>query len=72
MKSLRKIYDNLSEDSLFMVAFTGRDRHMDTLNNCDRNDFNKGRCFLKFKCLEMERLEMETKELYELVNKNKK
>ncbi len=56
------MYENLAEDSVFMVAFTG--------NETDAKELDKGRCFLKYKCTEMEELELKTKELYENV-KNK-
>jgi len=68
IKVIRKMYDNMGDDSLFMVAFTGHDNRVDTVDRIHINDLNKGRCFLKYKCLEMEKLELETKELYEKVN----
>ena len=68
------VYENLEDDSLFMVAFTGNSNvdQMESSNeNIDKTQFHKGRCFLKHKCSEMEKLELEVKELYELVNSNK-
>ena len=61
-----------------MVAFTGRANKIDSSKFMDEegeclnfNDSLKGRCFLKYKCDEMEKLEIEVKELYTLVNPNK-
>lgn len=69
-----EVYANLEDDSLFMVAFTGCsnvDQIVSTDENIDKTEFHKGRCFLKHKCSEMDKLELEVKELYELVNSNK-
>ena len=65
------MYENMCDDSLLMVAFTGRTEQPRLDDAVDTNDFFKGRCFLKHKCVEMEQLDVEVKELYGLVNKNK-
>ena len=65
------MYENMCDDSLLMVAFTGRTEQPRLDDGMESDDFFKGRCFLKHKCVEMEQLEVEVKELYNLVNKNK-
>lgn len=69
INSIRQVYANLSDDSLFMVAFTGRsDAASSASDDKARDGLHKGRCFLKFKCEAMDKLEAEVKELYDLVN----
>lgn len=67
------MYANLSDDSLFMVAFTGRSDAVSSASDDKvRDGLHKGRCFLKFKCEAMDELEAEVKELYDLVNNGNK
>ena len=71
IKSIRDVYAKLEDDTLFMVAFTGRNDAVSSASDGKEKDgLHKGRCFLKFKCDAMDKLELEVKELYDLVNKN--
>jgi len=58
-----------------MVAFTGRSSSL--INNKDitdkneathQNDLFKGRCFLKYKCNQMDDLNKEIQSIYSIVN----
>ena len=62
VKFIRKIYDNLSDDSLLMIAFTGRtasDELMKSNSEENFNDLFKGKCFLKYKCDALDNLNQE-------------
>lgn len=75
VKFIRKIYDNLSDDSLLMVAFTGRtasDELMKSNSEENFNDLFKGKCFLKYKCDALDSLNQEIKEIYAQVNPDAK
>lgn len=71
IKYIKKIKKKLDDDSLLMVAFTGRHS---TENDCEidkKELFLKGRCFLIYKCQEIESLEKEIKDLYTIVKGKK-
>ena len=62
-----------------MVAFTGRSslnsrikKQSDKIDATHQNDLFKGRCFLKFKCNQMDELNKEIKSIYSIVNPNLK
>ncbi|RNA33498.1 RNA exonuclease NEF-sp isoform X2 [Brachionus plicatilis] len=73
LKYIKKIYKKLDDDSMLVVALTGRSEKTgftDFLgeNDMDRfNKLNRGRCFLTIKNLELEKMEKEIKELYDTV-----
>lgn len=69
VKFIRKIYDDLGEDSLLMVVFTGRNDESNKLHQ-QESRLLKGRCFLKYKCTELDELNKEIKELHSIVNQN--
>ena len=60
---MRKIYDDLSDNSLLMVVFTGRNDESNRLNH-QETKLLRGRCFFKYKCNELDNLNKEIKELY--------
>ena len=75
---MRKVYESLDEDSMLMVAFTGRtEQHTINLAAANqeepslRNNLYKGRCFVKVKTESVDKLEAEIKELYDKVNPGK-
>ena len=80
MKSLVKflvnVYDQLEDDTMVMIAFTGRDKTVARIDpgdsdpdsqHLDLKDLSKGKCFLKLKCTEMDLLESQVKELYQKI-----
>jgi len=73
MKFIRKMYnEQLKDDSMLIVVFTGTPVPIEVNLNEDgiqfaEKDLLNGRCFIKFKNLEMEKLESEVKALYEQV-----
>lgn len=68
---LRDIYQSLEDDSMIMVAFSGRadDKCPDRSYS---NDWLRGRCFLKIKNEYVEKLDDEIGELFKMVEPNKK
>jgi hypothetical protein len=75
LKYVRKTYDNLDDDSMLMVVFTGRTESQKINIAVDiheesslRNDLHKGRCFVKIKSDSVDKLEAEIKSLYDSVN----
>jgi hypothetical protein len=67
LKYIKKIKKKLDDDSLLIISFTGRN-FPESYNETDTKDlFLKGRCFLIYKCQEMEILEKEIKDLYNVV-----
>lgn len=73
LKYVKKIYKKLDDDSMLVVALTGRNEknvHTNFLDekNIDKfNKINRGRCFLTIKNIEIEKMEKEIKELYDTV-----
>lgn len=73
LKYIRKVYKKLDDDSMLVVALTGRNEQnvpTNFLREKNKNDFsklNRGRCFLTIKNLELEKMEKEVKELYHTV-----
>lgn len=73
LKYVKKIYKKMDDDSMLVVALTGRDEKNGITNflgekkleNC--NKLNRGRCFLTIKNLELDKMENEIKELYDTV-----
>lgn len=69
MNDLRQVYDRLEEDSMIMVALTGR-----IVEKCPNrsysNDLLRGRCFLKIKNDRVEQLDAEIGELFKIVRPN--
>ena len=70
---------------MVMIAITCRDKATRTIQeenqneeesekieSLNLNDLNKGKCFLKLKCSEMDSLESQVKELYEKIKLNSK
>ena len=76
VKFLVKVYDQLEDDTMVMIAFTGRDKTVARIDpgdsdpdsqHLDFKDLSKGKCFLKLKCTEMDLLECQVKELYQKI-----
>jgi hypothetical protein len=68
VKYVKKLKKKLDDDSLLVVAFTGRHSiENENENNKQEDLFLKGRCFLIYKCKEIEILEKEIKDLYKIV-----
>lgn len=73
LKYIREIHSNLADDSILAVAFTGRTVTNSSVNflsadessNLNLNDLARGRCFLKLKNDEIDKLELDVKELYD-------
>lgn len=66
VKFLVQVYEQLEDETMVMVAFTGRDKSSRPAGSGepDLGDLNKGKCFLKLKSAEMDSLESQVKELY--------
>jgi hypothetical protein len=77
LKYVRHVYDSLNDDTMLMVAFTGRSEFSsknqnNLLENQNASDLYSGRCFLRIKSDFIDKLDDEIKELYSKVNPNKK
>ena len=67
--------EHLKDDSMLIVVFTGASVPIEVNLNEDgirfaEKDLLNGRCFIKLKNLELEKLESEVKVLYEQVKLN--
>ena len=75
LKNIRKIYNEIEDDSFFVVVFTGssKNAHPNGHNHTtlQHQQLYKGRCFLKHKNEEFLKLEDEVKELYQKLKLNK-
>lgn len=74
LKYIRKAYEQLDEDSMLMVVFTGRCELNSLLNedNTDhvvsRSELLKGRCFVKIKADSLDEMDAEIRQLKESLN----